>query len=768
MPLLWLSLLFIAGVVLATWLGGPLWLWLVAALFCLILSILIHKGYFFFQKLQIKNKYIPVHPFLMLFAVLLGGFRYLQTRPVINTDVLAYYNDVGRIEFSGTIHRPADPLDSAILLDVEVHEVLSINDVDIRIPVKGRCLVRVMPGTDFHYGDKVVFAGNMTTPPEGEDFSYRDYLARKGIYSYMLYGSLYDLQPASKISVFSVLFGFRERAYETINAMMNQPEAGLLSGILIGMERDIPQYVEDDFQETGTSHIVAISGFNIALVAGLLTVLLDKILGKKLAPFAVVGGIFLYTILVGAQAAVVRAAIMGSISLMGRQIGRRGTGYNTLVLTAALMTWQNPLILGDVGFQLSFAATLGLVLFAGPWQDGLTRWITRRFSEEAAAKLSAPISEYFLFTFAAQLTTLPVILYHFGRISLSAFVANPLILPAQPLIMILGGPVVILGMLWLPLAKVLSWLVWPLLYYTIHMVGWVADITDANIPVQVGLGIGAVLLLFLIMLVFLVRENHPKLAMAMRPVLFVLVLVLANSFLWRELFRQPDGNLHLTVYPEGDCTVVLVESPRGQRVMVNGGSESSRLSAELGNLLPMTDREVNVLLIPQNKTACISAIPKLMERIKFSQLITAPVMEYSRSLMEMDEAAAEQGLDSVQFLDTLEIELEDGVQITLIPSQSGTSVTQLITWGNFSALLLWDGYMPCQLLEENITSFTLYMDGRTEPQILAEECPDLSVMIQAMELPLGSNEDGFVNLTRYRKFILETDGEQVWLSGVGP
>jgi competence protein ComEC len=768
MPLLWLSLLFIAGVMLSTWLGGPAWVWLLGALFCLLIYFLIRKGYFFFRKLQVKNKYIPVHPLLMVFALLLGGFRYIQTRPLVDADALAYYNDVGRIEFAGTIHRPADPLDSAILLDVDVHEVLSINDVDINIPVKGRCLVRVMPGTDFHYGDEVVFSGNMTTPPEGEDFSYRDYLARKGIYSYMLYGSIYDLQPTSKTSVFSALFGFRERAYETINAIMNQPEAGLLTGILIGMERDIPQYVEDDFQETGTSHIVAISGFNIALVAGLLTILLDKLLGKKLAPFAVVGGIFLYTLLVGAQAAVVRAAIMGSISLMGRQIGRRGTGYNTLVLTAALMTWQNPLILGDVGFQLSFAATLGLVLFAGPWQDGLTRWISGRFSEEAAEKLSAPISEYFLFTFAAQLTTLPVIIYHFGRISFSAFVANPLILPAQPLIMILGGPVVLLGMLWLPLGRVLSWLVWPLLYYTIHMVGWVADVTDGNIPVQVGLGIGAVVLLFLVMLMFLLREKHAKVALAMRPMIFLLALVLANAFLWRELYRQPDGNLHLTVYPEGDCTVVLMESPRGQRVMVNGGDEASRLSAELGNLLPMTDREVDVLLIPQDRTACMSAVPKLMERFKVGQVITAPVMEFSRSLNEIDELAMEQGSSAIHYDDVLEIELEDELMITLIPSQSDTSVTQMITWQDFSALLVWQGYLPCQLLEEKIGGVTLYVDGREEPRPISEECTDLSAMIQAMEVPLGNGNEGMVNLTQFRKFIVETDGEQVWLSGVGP
>ncbi|MBI9049157.1 MAG: ComEC family competence protein [Anaerolineaceae bacterium] len=768
MPLLWLSLLFMLGVWLASLIGGSVWLWLAGALVLLAYYWLMKRGTSGFRWLHIDNKKIPVHPILMIFALLLGGFRYLQSRPVINEQTLAYYNDVGRIQIAGKIIRPADPLDAAILLDVDVSEVVKINDVTIHMPVKGRCLVRVLPGTEFHYGDEVVFSGYLQTPPEGEEFSYRDYLARKGIYSYILYGTLEELNRADRANVFSLLYAFRERAYETINGMLSQPEAGLLSGILIGMERDIPQYVEDDFRVTGTTHIVAISGFNIALVAGLLTILLDKMIGKKLAPLGVIGGIFLYTLLVGAQAAVVRAAIMGSISLLGRQIGRRGAGLNTLLLTAALMTWQNPLILGDVGFQLSFSATMGLVLFASHWQEGLTQLIAKRISEQAAEKLSAPISEYFLFTIAAQITTLPVILYHFGQFSVSSFLANPLILPAQPLIMILGGPVVLLGMIWLPIGQFLSWLVWPFLYYTIHMVGWVADMPGGVIPVQVSMGIAAVLILMLILIVMLIREKHAKLAIIMRPVIVVLVLVLANSFLWRELFREADGNLHLSIYPAGDCTVVLMESPGGQRLMTNGGNEASTLSSELGSLLPMTHRNIDILLIPQDRAACMSAVPKLMERFKVNQIITAPVMSSSRNLTAIDAAAVSQGIQEVIYDDVLEIAFQDEVMVKLFPSQTAESVTQIIEWKAFSALLAWEGNMPCTMIEQEQGMYSLYLDGRKEAKPLGDECENVSALVQAIELPLGQSDVDIINLTQYRKLTITTDGEQVWIDGVRP
>jgi competence protein ComEC len=768
MPLLWFSLLFIAGVFLAPYLGGVPLLWFVLAVSFGLLFWLSRRGNRFLALSWLTIIQFPVSPLLLLTALFMGGFRYQQTRPLITEQTLAYYNDVGRVQIAGKIIRPADPLEQAVLLEVAVDEIIQINDVSVHLPVQGRCMVRVIPDGVIHYGDQVIFSGPLQTPPEGQDFDYGDYLARKGIYSYMLYPALNNLTPSATLDGFSLLYGFRERAYQTINAILPQPEAGLLSGILIGLERDIPASVQDDFQATGTSHIVAISGFNIALVAGLLTVLLDKAIGKRLAPLGVIGGIILYTLLVGAQAAVVRAAIMGSISLFGRQIGRRSTGINTLLFTASLMTWQNPLILADVGFQLSFSATLGLVLFAGPWQCALTSFITKKFSERAAERLSAPISEYFLFTFAAQLTTLPVILYHFGRFSISSFIANPLILPVQPLIMILGGPLVLLGMLFLPLGQALAWLVWPLLYYTIHVVAWVAKLSGAVIPIDVYMGASAIGILILILGLFLLKRRLPVMAMRLRPGVMILILLLANSFLWREIFRQPDGMLHLSVLPQGDCTVMLIESPGGKRMLINGGNEAIAVSASLAEQMPIVDRNIDLLLIPQNKNACLTAIPRLMERFAFAQILYPPQINSSRVLSQVDALTVSQDIDKMSFNEDLWIDMGDDVFIKVIPSQSGTSLSQYITWQNFNAVLIWDGYVPCLAAAQESSRFVLYLDARKDPRPLQEECAGISAMFQAAEMPLANHSRIKINLSTYEKLTITTDGEQVWVNGAIP
>jgi competence protein ComEC len=152
-------------------------------------------------------------------------------------------------------------------------------------------------------------------------------------------------------------------------------------------------------------------GFNITILAGLFSTFFGRVLGRKRRFLAAaLSGIMisLYTVLVGADAAVMRAALMGWLALFGRQLGSRQDGLNSLGLVAALMALANPNVLWDVGFQLSFMATLGLVLYAEPFSQTFIRLASRRLPDETAVCLAGPMGVYVLFTLAAQLTTLPV------------------------------------------------------------------------------------------------------------------------------------------------------------------------------------------------------------------------------------------------------------------------------------------------------------------------------------------------------------------------
>jgi competence protein ComEC len=194
-----------------------------------------------------------------------------------------------------------------------------------------------------------------------------------------------------------------------------------------------------------------ISGFNITIIAGLFTLLFSRLLGKGKGAFMAAIGIIFYTLLVGANAAVLRAATLGLFGLLGLQLGRRQVGLNSLAIVAAIMALATPRVLWDVSFQLSFAATLGIMLYAEPFTNWFTNLAARFIPQDKASGLARPVGEYFLLTLAAQLTTLPLMVYYFKRISLTALIANPMILPAQPAVMVLGGISVLTGIVFKPI-----------------------------------------------------------------------------------------------------------------------------------------------------------------------------------------------------------------------------------------------------------------------------------------------------------------------------
>ena len=237
----------------------------------------------------------------------------------------------------------------------------------------------------------------------------------------------------------SAIYTLRGRLVDAIYRLFPDPEAGLLAAIFLGVETGISPQVLEAFRVTGTAHIIAISGFNFAVVAALFVLVFGQLLGRWRGMLAAWMGIALYAALAGASASVLRSAIMGGVSIFALRLGRRQSGLNSLAFVAALMVLFDPHILWDVGFQLSFMATLGLVLYAEPLAGWFTGFASRWLPLASARRLSQPVGEYLLFTLAAQVTTLPLILYYFQQLSIVSLLANPLALPAQPPLMVLGG-----------------------------------------------------------------------------------------------------------------------------------------------------------------------------------------------------------------------------------------------------------------------------------------------------------------------------------------
>ena len=196
-----------------------------------------------------------------------------------------------------------------------------------------------------------------------------------------------------------------------------EPEAGLAAGILIGLRERVVAAVADDFTTTGLTHVVAISGWNIALVAGIATALLRATgLARRPRSAVVIAAIVAYTILAGAEASVMRAAVMGGVVLIAREGGRPSGAAAALGVACWGLLLFEPTMIDDIGLQLSLAATAGLLALGRPRGVG-------RATRHARSR-TALVSETFGVSLAAQLATLPLILLHFGRLSLISPLAN--------------------------------------------------------------------------------------------------------------------------------------------------------------------------------------------------------------------------------------------------------------------------------------------------------------------------------------------------------
>ena len=256
-----------------------------------------------------------------------------------------------------------------------------------------------------------------------------------------------------------------------INSLLPEPHASLLNGIIFGYKAQLSPQLYQALIDTGTLHIIALSGMNITILVSL-TAKATLFLGRRFSSLLTIGLIVLFVMLVGMSPTVVRAAVMGSMSLLAIYFGRQYQALLALVLTSLIMLLFDFDLLKNLSFQLSFLATLGLIL-AG-------RRGERQAKNGWVGQLVYSTRENFRLTLYAQLFTLPLILYYFQRVSLISPIANLLIEWSIQPIMVLGLIASVLGYFWLPAGFIPAWLSWVPLTYLITVIRSLARIPGAS------------------------------------------------------------------------------------------------------------------------------------------------------------------------------------------------------------------------------------------------------------------------------------------------
>lgn len=356
----------------------------------------------------------------------------------------------------------------------EIRTADFVEKTDDRVLVSGPAFVRPRQGQWLILNGKIQQAKNY------EDFDYISYLAKEGIHGVM-YFPKYDVpqaihEPAffrARVRVAASLSGIRIALMESIARSVPEPESGFLSGILVGAKGNVSADLKEAFSRTGTSHIVALSGYNITIIAMVLMVLFSP-LGTRRSYWLSVIAIALFTIMVGAGASVVRAAIMGVMAMTAQRMGRLSDAGISMAATAAVMCLFNPLLLRwDVGFQLSFLAFAGIVYV----QPLLEPWVLRVCRYKMLTSLVST-------TLAAQVLVLPLLLHVFGTLAIYTLPVNLIVLPLVPLAMALGFATAVAGIVWFWAGLFIGQSAWLVAAFQLWVISKVAALPHAALEIQ--------------------------------------------------------------------------------------------------------------------------------------------------------------------------------------------------------------------------------------------------------------------------------------------
>ena len=335
---------------------------------------------------------------------------------------------------------------------------------------KIKILATVNLNQDFNYGDEMNISGRLDKPEnfvtdQGKEFDYVNYLRKDGIFFVMNYPQIEIISRDNGNRIKNTLFFVKEKFLEKMNFAITPPESLLMGGLILGEKSSFSQELRTSFVNTGTIHIVALSGYNITIVAEWLMKLF-MFLPQNLGIGVGILSILLFVLMTGGSSTAVRAGIMATLVLIARATGRNYDIARALILAGVIMILINPFVLAyDVSFQLSFIATVAVIFFA-PRIEKYFLWVTESFQ----------LRDIVSVTCAVYIFVLPFILYKMGTLSIVALPANILILPFISFTMLLGFLTSFAGLFWYGFAVPLGFLSYIFLHYELSVINFFSHI----------------------------------------------------------------------------------------------------------------------------------------------------------------------------------------------------------------------------------------------------------------------------------------------------
>lgn len=568
----------------------------------------------------------------------------------------------------------------------------------------------------FDYGNEITFEGRLTTPGGARNpggFDYDLYLAQKGagasVFSYPHTISAGERTGGS----FFVRLGLfiKKKIIYVIDKSLPRQQAGLMNGMLIGYRGGLSDEMQKAFSDAGLLHIMAVSGANVAFLAAPLAFLLKLMrIRKRAANLIIIGFLNLFACVTGFEPSVQRAVCMACILLMSAVLYREPDVYSTIAVSCIIILLISPYMLFNIGFQLSYAATLGIVML----YRNISKAICCRFIPKKTADVIAA-------TLAAQTGVFPITLLHFNKVSVISLIPNILTAPLLGIITVLGALMAILGQLSLKLSVLLGYANNIFLSIVLYITKWSASLPFASVR-MVTPPLAAVVVYYLVVLYLL--WYAPMKGIRLKPKQISMVLVLTAAVFLMYVIRP--ARLEMVFLDVGQGDSIFIRTGSGRTVLVDGGgSNNPAVVSGVGELtvvpflLDSGVAGLDAVIATHAHSDHIQGLLDVLRTLSVRRLFI-PSLDDETCFAELLEAAAEKGIPVTRCSSGMVINLDRHTTVYVLnpeamcradrDSLNDTSLVLRLCYKNTSVLLMGDAEKPAEERMLN-SAFAQWLDA---------------------------------------------------------
>jgi len=610
-PAFYVLLLFISGILLGNLFNLP-----VILLFSILLLTLFFCALFLWRKE--KNS---ANLFLVLSIILAGFFRHeLITRNLPSNHISKYLNLNSKATITGKVVDDPDVRENKTFITIQT-EKISLEERSYH--TTGQIMLKIkQPTFKFSYCDKIKIKGYLSEPSSKRNpgaFDYKKYLNRKNIYGTITLPNAQEIDILDKneesLLISGVVIPLRKWILSIFSQTLSGNHKALLAGFLLGETKEISKRVYTMFRDTGTVHLLAVSGSNVWLVIGVILGALTLLrVPKFFATLITLVCIFIFSYLAHNNPPVVRAGIMAGVMLLGVLLYKDINLVNVVSFAGLVILSVSPLYLFDVGFQLSFASVFAIVLLYPQLSQLVLKYVNK--SHKSWWKWVIMPA---LISFSVELILFPILGYYFNLVPLVTVVANIFIIPLAGLSVVLACFTIFSAIFSTSLAGTFSASNWLCLDLTLRLTEFFASlpITRLSIPAPSAF----TFILYYLLLYLVVSFIATK-----RKAILFLIMIIANVLVWREGLTHTKSNLSLTFLDVSQGSSTVISMPDERVLLINAGEKANNFDAGEYVVVPFFNHKgiskIDNLILTDTDSMNLNSAKSVMENVKIEEIVS--------------------------------------------------------------------------------------------------------------------------------------------------